>query len=68
MITFEKDSFTIIVKSCSPVEDWQGLMHDLLDLMHNESDEVRGICNHREAINLIKEMQPSWDEARKMAQ
>lgn len=66
MVEFGKDEVVIRLNSTSPVEDWQDLMNDLLDLMYNEDASLRGERVHIPVIGLMKELMPSYDAALKM--
>ena len=65
MITFSSDHFTIKVHAgFNPVEDWLTTYSDLLDLLRSEDDDLHS--EHHSTINLLQEMLPDYDMAKKM--
>ena len=48
------------------IEDWQDLVNDLVDLMYNEDVGLRGERSHIPVLNLLKELQPEYKDAKRM--
>nr|DAE63460.1 MAG TPA: hypothetical protein [Caudoviricetes sp.] len=65
MVDFKKDELVIRVKTMAVIEDWQDLVNDLVDLMYNEDVGLRGERSHIPVLNLLKELQPEYKDAKK---
>ena len=67
MITFSSDHFTIKVPTGgNHSEDWLMTCLDLLELLRSESEDLHS--NHHYTINLLKDMLPDYETAKKMTQ
>ena len=66
MVDFKKDELEIRVKTMAVIEDWQDLVNDLVDLMYNEDVGLRGERSHILVLNLLKELQPEYKDAKRM--
>ena len=66
MVDFKKDELVIRVKTMAVIEDWQDLVNDLVDLMNNEDVGLRGERSHIPVLNLLKELQPEYKDAKRM--
>lgn len=64
-VKFQKDGYTIEVKTPSPIEDWAGLHESLLDLLHY-LDRESITDNFYHIPDLLRAMLPNPQTAKKM--
>lgn len=69
MVVFDKDRYTIeVITGTDPVEDWQELHREIsyiFTLITPENIPTSGLYH---LANLIKELQPKWEVAKKMSE
>lgn len=66
MVRFEKDRYVIEADASSPVEDWMGLHEELvflISLVDSNNSPAEGL---QYVPQLLGDMMPSWETARKM--
>lgn len=64
-VKFHDDSFTIEVKTCTnPIENWLETHDGLINLLQCQDSEQ--LSNNFHVLELIREMMPDYETARKM--
>ena len=67
MVRFTETGFTIEVNTgTNPIEDWLNTHSELIDLLQSENEEMHAYRGH--CLELIRNMMPDWQTAKKMAQ
>lgn len=67
MVSFTPNSFVIeFGTSGEPFEDWIALQDELYELLHGVDPDLRGDSNYYHVYRLLKELLPTWEQARRM--
>ncbi len=67
MVTFNKDSFTITIQTGgNPIENWLDLNGQLTQLLSAIDNEEAVRPTPWMVINLLSDMMPDWETAKKM--
>jgi len=68
MVVFNEDSFTITVKTVTnPIEDWLGLHEQIISILASV-DGNDCVQTPWLLINLLHDMMPDWETAKKMTE
>ena len=67
MVRFEKDKFVIIVETRGcPIEDWQNTVDELLEALSFLDSEMTIGRKYYSVLNLLRDMMPDFNDAKKM--
>lgn len=67
MVTFNKDGFTITIKTGgNPIENWLDLNSQLTQLLSSVDNEENIMPTPWLVINLLTDLMPDWETAKKM--
>ena len=66
-VTFQKDGFTIEVKTgTNPIEEWLETHNELIDVLQCQDSEM--LAKNFHVLELIREMMPDWQTAKRMCE
>lgn len=70
MVQFNENSYSIVIETgvVNPVEEWQELQLEILGVMAVLDTQTYCLPMPFRLINLLREMQPDLDIAKKMAE
>lgn len=69
MVQFNENSYSIVIETgvVNPVEEWQELQLEILNVLSVLDTETNCLPMPFRLVNLLRDMQPDLDMAKKMA-